>query len=339
MKHISLIFLCIVSTFTLSAQEKNVFNIPIPQQKIKDCQYNNLQYIESRDYPNAMGYVYMGVWSGTNAVQTRIPLDIQVDSVIKALSDQSVEGRTLAFQMRKLNFGMDIIEGKEKAICKLRFTLYEMDGNENYYFINTLDTLVIAGNKGIISEASNAVIGFLSDNVRFLPEEGEPALTFDEVGNIALFEKNSIPLYVQKNLPDGVYLDYYSFSILKPSETSMTVTKDASGDLKEVKIPNIEKPGKERKLKNQEAYVVVLDGTPYIEYDRKYRAAYKKNDNWNFVISQKVQNSGFSIGIGIGGGRGGVGGGIGIPIGGKKEYIEMFIDHLNGDFYFGEKFE
>lgn len=341
MKKVSFVLLLSVAFSMYSwSQKKSDFNIVIPDIKVEDSKYNALEYIEARTDAYDLGFAYIDTWNGAQEITLYHPLEIQLQSLLKAISAGEGE-KTLALQMRVFFFSLgakDIPESK--GTCNLRMTLYEKDNAGKYYFLNTIDTLIISDRKQVRATTSNAIVSFIAENLPFTVDEGEEALSMDQVMDIDMYERNSIPLYTQLQLPDGVYNKYNALKMLTPDNTSeITIEKQEGDDLKEVKIPDPEKPGKYKKLKPKEVYAIVIKGVPYIAYDGRFHKAYFKNGDWRFVISQKVAGSGFSLGIGVGGGNrhtsGGVG--IGIPIGGKKESIEMFIDHLRGDIFFGDR--
>lgn len=342
MKKVSfiLLFFVIFSMYSWG-QKKSDFNIVIPDIKVEDSKYNTLEYIEARTDAHDLGFAYIDTWNGTQQITLFSSLESQFKSLLEAISATQGEARTLAVQMRVLFFSLGTKGTSEgKGTCNLRMTLYEKDDAGKYYFLNTMDTLVVSDKKQVRAATNDAIVSFIADNLSFNAEEGEEALSIDQVMDVDMYERNSIPLYTQIELPDGVYNKYNALKMLTPDNTSgIMVEKQDGDDLKEVKIPDPEKPGKYKKLKPKEVYAIVVKGIPYIAYDGRFHKAYFKDGDWRFVISQKVAGSGFSLGIGVGGGNRHAGGGvgIGIPIGGKKENIEMFIDHLRGDIFFGDR--
>jgi len=320
----------------LSAQKKNDFGIIIPDIKIGDSKFNNLQYIESRPNPDDMGIVYSGMIRGEQFVVLSEPLDSQFQSLIKTITIQPNETKTMAVQMRTLFFRLGTGDFRGKGMCNLRMSLYEMDSNGKYYFMNTIDTLLVNSNKEIMAATSDAIVSFIVNNLTYSAYEDEQALDIEQVMDIDIYERNSIPFYTESLIPDGIYNNYKSLMALIPDSTpEMTVTKRDGDEIREVKIPDPEKPGKNKKLKEKEVYAIVIDGVTYISFEGDFRKAYKKDGDWRIPIIQKVAGSGFSLGISVGGSGRNVGGGvgIGIPVGGKKKTVEVFIDHLNGDFY------
>ncbi len=331
--------LVICSIGWLYAQKNSDLKITIPDVEIADSKYRNLQYIESRPNPDDMGVLYVDIWNGLQMVTAKEPIAEQLKPIVNLMSP-SEDAKTLAVQMRVLFFEQGTKETKGKNMGHLRMTLYKMDGDK-YYFLNTLDTTLLDGSAGKIRTITgDAIVSFITDNLPYDVFEDEQALDMQQVMDIDMYERNSIPFYTELNIPDGIYNNYKSLKSLTPDNPSpVTVTKADGDDLKEVKIPDPENPDKEKKVKAKDVYAVVVDGIPFIAFSGSFHKAYLKDSDWRFVISRKVAGSGFALGVSMGGGgrHGGGAVGFGIPIGGKKENIEMFIDQLNGAFFFGKK--
>jgi len=334
----TLLFITLIA-FQLKGQKKSDFDITIPDIKIEGSKYNDLQYIEARPNPGDMGFVYVNFWSGVQEATLSSSLESQFRSLIKAMVNPNTGTKKLAVQMRALQFDVGRGSKESKGTCKLRLSLYEAD-NDKYYYLNTLDTLYITARDKVRESASSILTTFIADNLSLTAEEGEKALNLDEVMDIDFYERNNTPFYTDDFLPDGVYNSYRSLKILNPDILSdITIVKQEGDDLKEVKIQDTNKPGKQKSLKAKEVYAIVVDGIPYISFDGDFHKAYKQDGDWRFIITRKVAGSGFSlgVGVGVGGRRSGGAIGLGIPIGGEKENIEIFIDQLNGEFIFGQK--
>lgn len=183
---------------------------------------------------------------------------------------------------------------------------------------------------------SDIITSFIIDNISHDIDNEEQALDIQQVMDIDMYEKNSIPFFMETNLPDGIYYKYQSLKNLTPDDVSpINITKQEEDKIKEAKISDPENPGKEKKLKADEVYAFIVDGVPYIGFEGNFYKASYKEGFWSFKIMRKVAGSGFTLGVGMGGSNRNFGGGVGvgIPIGGKKEAIEILIDHLNGEFY------
>lgn len=336
------ILLMILLSVQLKGQKKSDFEIIIPDIKIEGSIYNDLQYIEARPNPLDMGFVYINFWSGVQEATLSSSLESQLRSLIKALIYPESGTKKLAVQMRALQFDVGGGSKESNGMCKLRMSLYETDDDNKYYYLNTLDTIFMTGRDKVRESASNILTSFIADNLTYTAEEGEKALNIDEVMDIDFYEKNNIPFYTNDLLPDGVYNTYRSLKSLSPDIiTDFDIIKQKGDVLKEVKIQDPGKPGKQKSLKAKEVYAIIIDGIPYISFDGNFHKAYKHEGDWRFIITQKVAGSGFSLGVGIGvGGRRSAGAvGLGIPIGGEKESIEIFIDQLNGEFIFGQRIQ
>ncbi len=334
-KLIYLLFVLIIFSLHLHSQKKSDFNIKAPDIKIENSKYATLHYIESRPDPENLGMSYVNKWNGVQAVTLNQPVEDQLQLLFPQLiSSVTHDAGTLALQMRVLFFEPFTSETKGKGLARLRMTLYKKE-NEKYLFLNTIDTLIVDGNMDARPAAGEVITAFIADNLQYEPYEDEEVFNISQVMDIDVYEKNSIPFFLQSDIPDGIYYKYNSLKNLTPDDTSeIRITKGDEEKIKEVKIPDPEKPGKEKKLKQKEIYAFVYKGVPYIGYEGDFYPASFNDGFWSFKISYKT-SGGFSIGIGVGAsGRSfGGGGGVRIPIGGKKETAEIFIDHLNGEFF------
>ncbi len=316
----------------MGGQKKSDFSILIPDITIEGSKYNDLVYIESRPEPQDMGIVYVDMWNGMQRVTLDNPLDEQLRRLVNLVTSGN-ESKAIAVQMRALYFDLGVNKLRGKGISRLRMSLYKVD-NDKYYFLNTIDTLLVDEQKKIRPETSNVITSFIIENLPSDVSDEEEALDMQQVVDIDMYEKNSIPFYMESNLPDGIYYKYQSLKNLTPDEISpVNITKQDDDKIKEAKVADPENSGKEKKLKPEEVYAFILGGEPYIGFEGDFYKASYNEGFWSFKITRKVAGSGFSLGIGVGGGNRSVGGGgvgIGIPIGGKKETIDIFIDHLNG---------
>ena len=128
-----------------SARVKSDFNIVPPNIKVGDSKYSKLHYIEARENPDDMGFAYVHSWNGVQAITLSSSIEVQLQSLVGTVVLPSDEGKTIAVQMRILFFDVGNGRAESKSKCNLRMTLYEMDDNGNYYFLNTLDSIVISG--------------------------------------------------------------------------------------------------------------------------------------------------------------------------------------------------
>jgi len=333
-KKLFISLMLIIWSVGLWSQKKSDFNIIIPDVKVENSVYSGLQYIESRPEPGDMGALHTDMWNGFQAITLNIPLEEQLKPIMDLATSRSGD-KTLAVQIRALFFESGTKKTKGDNAARVRMTLYKMDG-ETYYFLNTLDTVLLDSNAGKIKVmASHVITSFIIENLPYDTTSGEQALDLQQVADIDMYEKNSIPFFMETNIPDGIYYKYRSLKNLTPDEVpDINITKQDDDKVKEAKIPDPEKPGKEKKLKANEIYAFVANGVPHISFEGDFYKASFKDGFWSFKKSRKT-GGGFMLGIGFGGGNRSFGGGVGfgIPVGGRKEDVEIFIDHLNGDLY------
>lgn len=322
----------IISSSILFAQKD--FELQIPPLKVVESNYNRITYIDSRVNKRDFGFIYTTVWNKYTPIQENTPLAIQLQSLIKDVTEESAKDQTILFQLRDLSFS-DGVKSDTPAYCHIRINLYQeyKAATTEYYYINRLDTLIASKKSNtILDEASAAITSFVMENLTTLPLD--EVYTLDEVSNIDNIEKANLKVYQTDVYVDGVYPDYHSFANQTPLTAEMTCkTKDK--ELKEVKVKDATGE-KWVKVKPQDVYAVVAEGVPYIAAGKKYCILYKNGMDFEFRTDESkgmrvMPNVSFEVGGGSGGGF--VGGGIGIVFGSSpKEKITMIIDHLTGDF-------
>lgn len=316
-----ILFVCVFvfSFFSLSAQKK--FNLNAPAQPVVNSYYDKLEFLDSRTNKNTIG----------EDVADNPPLAIQLQTFMSKAVGVTASDKTLFFQLRDFYIWNGKQDGKNTGFCHMRINLYERDGSD-YYFIERLDTLVVAKPKEITSRASDALGWFIVRNLKSDPV-GDVPFALNDVKDIDNFEKQDIPLFNTTKFRDGLYYNYFSFANQQPDNVDIQ-TKVKDGTLKEVKILD---PGKNKwqKVSPESVYAVVVDGQPYIVCDGKYWAGYISDNDFLFSVSFKVDsgNGGFSLGIGGGSSshHRSVGGGVGFTFGSKKKVSQLMkIDHLSG---------
>ncbi len=314
-----LAFICLVQLF---AQKDLV--LTYHGSPIDGSLYNKIQYLDSRNGQSNLGYVKGGFMSGFNNVVDNPPIPIQLESLLSSMVDQTALDGTLLLQLRYYKFYMD----NDLGMCKLRINLYHQKADE-YYFINRIDTLIEAKTKEILTKGSDLFVNSIANNLTMAPV-GDVPFSLAQIKDIDNFEKEDIPLYVNKTFKDGLYPTFESFINQEP-DTRELQPKIKKFELKEIKVPGNE-PGKWRSLEPKHIYAVVINGKLYISYDNKFFLGYFDGNDikFSYQYSPGTGVQGVSLGFGIGSG-GYQGGGIGLILGKRpKETTIMKIDHLDG---------
>lgn len=291
---------------------------------IEGSLYNKVGYLDSRSGQINLGYVKGGFMSGFDNVVDNPPIAVQLGSLMESMIDQTASEGTLLIQLRYYKFYIN----DDKGVCRLRLNLYKQE-TDSYYFINRIDTLIETKTKEILKDGADLLVNVIANNLTATPLGNVP---FDlaQIQNIDDFEKEDIPVYVNKTFIDGLYPTFESFINQEP-DTRTLQTKIKKTELKEVKIQGTE-PGKWRKLEPEHIYAVVIDGKLYISYNNKYYMGYFDGNDIKFSYQRSAGTSVQGVSVGFGAGTGGYrGGGIGITFGsGPKETVIMKIDHIDG---------
>lgn len=112
-----------------------------------------------------------------------------------------------------------------------------------------------------------------------------------DVLNIHYFEKEKLKLYGINILKDGVYKDYQSFANQTPINYKIEpIFRDSI--LISFKASDIN-TNRLVKIKNKDAYAIVINGQPYVSAHECYLPIYKKNGEYQFVSIGNIESSTF----------------------------------------------
>lgn len=330
------IILCIIHLINMQAQKVSPFELIMPDTVVEKSLYNKIECLDELSDRPGFGYITTTIFSARSLVVDQVPIQIQLDTLMRRITDETAQNNTILLQLRDLDFAKG---DPDRLICHIRLNLYEKL-DSGYGFINRLDTTVANKPKEIINEASFAITDFIIQNLKNEPLAGLP-YSLDDIHHVDLVEKENIPFYRDTDYKDGIYYTYSSLANQKPDVEKMQV-KIKSNVLKDIEIFDAGK-GTWIKTKPDNIYSVVVNGKIYAEFDKNYYPVYKNGDNFMFVVEKSAGSLVIPTGdvsISKSGYGTAVGGGIGIAIGPKpKEKIIYMIDHINGSFIFTGKMQ
>lgn len=330
MNRLAFLFALFVLNFgTVAAQKATKdFEIELPEQKVSNSLYNNIEYVDSRYDTSNMGIVQLGAFNKKARVVPVIPFQQQLQKVVAALTDSSAGSNTLVFQLRQLSFAEVTGAMSEKGYCYLRAALYHKK-NDGYGLVNTIDTVLLVKSmdvtKGLFRNGSKILAGFIGDNLN-RPATEDLHYAYNEVMHIDSVEKRKLKVYNVNAYTDGVYKRFESFVNQVPDHSNMEVTlkKDT---ISVVRVPG--ENGKMEKIKAKNLYAVVYQGKIFIATDYGFYPAEKYNDDFLFTGKAKVAASaGDMIAAGV---FFGIIGSL-IAENAANAVFDMKIDHLNGGF-------
>ncbi len=313
------------------------FVLDIPRCMLDSCLYNDIEYLDSRLYKADFGYVQIGAFNKYAYVVDEIPFAQQCDSLIRSITHETAQGKTLLLQLRNLNFSEITKSASETGYCHIRISLYEKE-QPDYYPIATLDTLVIVKAMDVtgklLKNASHAITTFIINNLSS-KRLNEVPYSLADIRHIDFFEKRNLKLYNTDICTDGLYLDFTSFANQTPFTDRFTPEFDKNNNLKTIKIPNGQ--SKLKKVKSHDFYAIVVNGHPYIPGKKNYIPVYKVKDDFKFLNDGNIKTdmAAYAMGGIMGGIISGLIGGnvLFMPVANRQqEKIEMTIDHLNGQF-------
>lgn len=312
------IFALAIAACPIKAQQLEPFDLQLPTaHTVNNSLYSNVEFLDNR----------------SDAEYNHLPIDhATFNNKLNYFVDQSAkttaQNGILFVQLRSLDTFFD--KKKKCYTTSLRINLFERINN-NYYFINGLDTTLETPEKqSPVASISDLIYDYIAKNLSATYTDNQP-YTLDDIHNFDLIEKVEMPLYTNAKLVDGIYLNFEDFAKQYPLDDKMEV-KMKKGEIKEIKAMNM-RSKKSIKVKPESIYAIVVDGQPYISFDKKYLPLYKDNDDLWFEDESIEGNLSVIPSGGISFGSGGYrGGGIGLNFqkNNRKIKIVYKVDHLTG---------
>ncbi len=318
-------FALLTSLNIFAQNTNNVFEIALPEVKIKNSLYHTLNVLDSRLDTTHFGIVQLGAFNRKTEVKISTPIEAQLQKAFHHQLDSAAQNGKLLFQIRQFYFAEITSAFSEKGYCYLKADLYT-NNNGNYKRLARIDTVAIVSamdvTKLLMRQSSKLITDFIAISATQKPVDGE-SYTFADIMKIDDIEKSKIKLYTTDNLVDGVYQTYSDFKLQQPNSNDFTVSKH-----QEPKV-FIEKEGKKQQLKPKEIYAFVKEGKAYIATEYGYYPLTKRDNNFYFngkikVTADNASVMSASLFFGLIGGL--------IASMPNAQTSELKIDHQTGEF-------
>lgn len=272
---------------------------------------------------------------------SRVVVDPDFGAQLSILMDSMVykigQNRELCLQLRMFRFDEEKRKNDFIGYFKCQGTLFEKKDSQ-YIYVATLDTTVglYGENVGVflMKRARGVVANFLFNN---LGQESDKERIYKEVDLYRMeeIEMGRFPVYANKTLVDGMYLDYHSFKNQKPDYNEVVVYEEMRGGDYWYSAKYVNQQQRNVWVKpSQKVYGIVHRGRAYFYFGEELRKAWKaKNGEFRFVsppvTPHKNQNAAHTAWL--------LGGAIGYLIyeGVTKDknvdkYFEFRINPING---------
>lgn len=317
---------CLLAAYSQKHREN--YTISLPEQKASDSRYNRLVFIDGRADTSNMGIVQVGAFNKKALVIAETPLEQQFQAVFNQLVDSSAKQGQCVFLLRQLSFAEVTKAMSERGYCYLRAALFATAG-EGYQMINTIDTVILVKafdvTRAMFRRGSSTIQEFIGQNLQRTARE-EHLYSLTDIRALDSVEKRGIPVYNTTTYANGVYATYEAFKEQKPDLPAAVIETDREG-MFVVKVTN--EKGKLQKVKSENLYALVKEGTPYIATAFGYYQLDKRDDNFYFTGKTKVAASqgdimAASMFFGIIGGL--------LASQADVAVFEMKIDHVGGGF-------
>lgn len=291
-KQIILSCFALLLSSNISAQNtNNVFEIALPEAKIKNSLYNTLNVLDSRLDTTHFGIVQLGAFNRKTEVKISTPIEVQLQKAFHHQLDSTAQNGELLFQIRQFYFAEITSAFSEKGYCYLKADLYT-NNNGDYKRLARIDTVATVSamdvTRLLMRQSSELITDFIAASSTQKPTDGEN-YTFADIMKIDDLEKSKIKLYTAENLTDGLYRTYTDFKLQQPNSNDFTVSNHP-----EPKV-FIAKEGKKQPLKPKEIYAFVKEGKAYVATDYGYYPLTKRDNNFYFNGKIKVTAANASV--------------------------------------------
>lgn len=284
-------FALLTSLNIFAQNTNNVFEIALPEVKIKNSLYNALNVLDSRQDTTHFGIVQLGAFNRKTEVKISAPIESQLQKAFNHQLDGNAQNGKLLFQIRQFYFAEITSAFSEKGYCYLKADLYA-NNNGNYKRLARIDTVAIVSamdvTRLLMRQSSKLITDFIATSSAQKPVNAED-YTFADIVKIDDIEKSKIKLYTTENLAEGIYHTYSDFKLQQPNSTDFTVSTQQSPKV------FIEKEGKKAQLKPKEIYAFVKEGKAYIATDYGYYPLIKRDNNFYFNGKIKVSADNASV--------------------------------------------
>lgn len=294
------VVLCCI-TYNLSAgSDTKPFELTTPPDLVvNNSRYNKIEFLDSRSFTDYLGFVQTSIFNFMTPVVEIPSLEKQLANVFQEITNNTAQKGTLLFQLRRLYFSEITKSASETGYCHIRYNLYEKK-DDRYYFINTLDTLVMVKAMDVtgklLNRASNTIVSHIANSLT-LQSDSNQSYSMVDVLNINYFEKGKLKLYGINPLKDGLYSNFQEFANQTPKEYKIEPYFEDSL-LISFKMSDI-KTNKQVKVKTDNVYAIVINGQAYVSNYKCYIPIYKKDGEYLFVNKGTIRNSTFFHTTGI----------------------------------------
>ena len=329
---IVLLALLILEGISTSAQKKTeAFAVNLPEKRIANSLYNQIDFIDIRRDTSYFGMVKVGLGNARAKVQPTPPLLEQLQLIVDSAIDQSAQNNKLLFVLRRFAIKEVTSATKEVGMFYVRATLMAINNNE-YRIVSSIDTVVqfngMDVTKRLLRLSGKVLTHFITANLTKVAEE--QAFTMADIRNIDSIQKMSIPLYVARQYKDGIYKTYDEFKNQTPIAEIVTAEVTKRNLLTKIRMNG----DNNETLDENTCYAAIYQGIPYIITGAGNFPIEKKGNDFFYTGKMKVYNGGAAMAGALMFGM--VGGLVGGSISGS-DIVEFRLDHVSGVFVYNAR--
>ena len=252
-----------------------------PQVVIPNSLYNKLEVIDQRKEGYLMGRVDYNVIA-------KPQMSVQLESYLKAVSNESAQPGTLVLCLKKFQFSQQSAVLNTQRFCSINADLYEKDDSV-FRHIQTLDTIFFLEGSGkrIMQIGDSAITALISSNLLHHGNQNV-GLTYREMVSSDGIAKQKIKLYNTAEFVNGVYYHYESFKNQNPDIlATISVKRDK---IRSVSITD--SSGVVKKLFPIDVYAIVVEGRPFISTGSGFYPLQMEDDEFIFTGKFSVPYTG-----------------------------------------------
>ena len=313
---------------SFSQERTKDYVIPLPNSRLTNYIYNDIDFIDSRSDTIQIGFVQVGAFNAKARLILSNPLRVQLKNIVKHLTDSISKNESkLLFQLRKLNFA-ELTTKNEHGYFSLRANLYVCKGNlcQKLLFIDT--SIVIQSSdvtKPLLKAGGNIITDFIAKG---LSKKSLDSIYYSisDIRKIDSIDKQKLNLYTTKKYTEGIYRNYRSFS---NQLNAMPLVFDSSGGKSKIAIKTKDENGAIINIDSKKVYAFTHNNQLYIATEFGYYPLIKKDNNFYFTGKARVSadiGEMFLGGLLLGGW------GVGLAAENNSAVFEMKLDYIDGSF-------
>jgi len=285
--YIGVFFLLAAVKNSFAQKNTETFKFENTLSAAQSTYFSEFSLIDARDDTASIGIIQKGVLNKKVALICEPPLNEQLKTVFKQLTNNNNSNTELILLLQHLNFSEATYSTKEIGILQIRGVFFAKKNNK-YSKLFEIDTLQIVQGmdvtKLLLKRGNSFFIELFNVALNTLPQN----FNLDDVTylvNYDSIQKAAVPLYAVKNYKTGAYASYKELADQTPSDTTLKIEFYKSGHWKSVQLKN--KTGKYEEVVLKDWYAYVFENKIFLSTSIHEVYPVKKKGN-DFYFKGKI---------------------------------------------------